>query len=171
MRNLEYTVVICLFVVSSVLIACGSQPTSTSPALTPTPLSTDVPASAATISPTSTPFPTPAEAAPEETFTRVGNVAHLDGQHGVSGKAIVAGLQTLIIQTFTFDGKGPRADIRLVQGQNYAEPAVVLLELDRPYEGEFLRIIIPSSVGPDDADSIAVYCEETGEVYAAAKFQ
>ncbi len=120
----------------------------------------------------STPFATAGEAAPEETFTKVGHVAHLDGQHSVSGKTIVARLQTLIIQTFTFDGKGPQADICLVQGQDYAEPAAVLFELEnRPYEEEFLRLIIPSSVGPDDADSIAVYCEETGEVYAIAKFE
>ncbi|MGM0400888.1 MAG: hypothetical protein ACQEQT_06270, partial [Chloroflexota bacterium] len=66
----------------------------------------------------------------------------------------------------------PQADIRLVKGQDYADPAAVLLELEsRPYEEEFLRLTIPSSVGPGDADSIAVYCDETDEVYAVARFQ
>ena len=182
MRNCRLDVVIFLFAVVLFVVSCRADPTPTpvpmatgapTPTLTQIPFPTDTPEPTATsVPPTRTPFPTPAEEAPDETFTRVGNVAHLDGQHAVSGKATVAGLQTLIIQSFTFDGKGPKADIRLVQGQNYADLAAVLLELERrPYEEEFLRLIIPSSVGPDDADSIAVYCEETGEVYAAAKFQ
>ena len=121
--------------------------------------------------PSWTPFPTPDEPAPDETFAGVGNVANLAGQYGVSGKAVVAGLQTLIIQGFNYDGKGSAPDIRLVLGQDYASPAVVLLQLeDRPYESELLLMQIPSSVGPGVADTIAVYAPETGEVYAAARF-
>ena len=118
-----------------------------------------------------TPFPTPAEVAPERTFTDVGDVAKLSGEHAVSGKAIVAGLQTLIIQKFYFDGKGPKADIRLVKDQDYENPAVIVFELEqKPYEDTFLLVRIPSSAGPGSANSIAVYCPETGEVYAVAKF-
>ena len=121
--------------------------------------------------PNRTPFPTPDEPAPDETFAGVGNVANLAGEHGVSGKAVVAGLQTLIIQGFNYDGKGSVPDIRLVLGNDYDSPAAVLLQLEaRPYESEFLFLQIPSSVGPGTADTIAVYAPETGEVYAAARF-
>mgnify|MGYP001038562071 CR=1 FL=1 len=124
-----------------------------------------------TRAPTNTPFPMPVGPAPEKTFTEVGSVARLAGSHGVSGKAVVAGLQRLIILRFNFDGKGPKADIRLVKGENYAEPAAVLYELEqRAYHDEVIGVVIPSSAGPDSADSIAVYAPGTGEVYAVAKF-
>lgn len=179
MRNFRYAAVISLLVLLfSVLVACGMRseqgPVSTATSVavsTATPLPTGTPVPTETFSSTRTPFPTPVKEAPKETFASVGNVAYLNGHHDVSGKAIVAGLQTLIIQRFSFDGKGPNADIRLVQGQNYADPAAVLLDLEaRSYDEEFLRLIIPSSVGPDDADNIVVYCEETNDVYAVAKF-
>ena len=58
-----------------------------------------------------------------------------------------------------------------MKGQDYGDPAAILLELEtKPYEGEFLRLIIPSSVEPKEADSIAVYCAETAELYAVGKF-
>lgn len=132
---------------------------------------TATPVPTATPSPPPTPFPTAQEVAPEKTFTAVGNVAILSGEHGVSGKAIVMGLQTLIIQGFNYDGKGPRADIRLVKGEDYEGPAAILTELDqRPYEDELVYAIIPSSAGPGTADRIAVYCPETGQVYAWSTF-
>jgi len=121
---------------------------------------------------TATPFPDSQEPAPEQTFTLVGNVGHLEGDHDVSGKAIVAGLQTLIIQGFTFDGKGPQADLRLVKEQDYARPAAVLIALEqRPYEDEFFLLRIPNSVTRDNADRLVVYAPETGEVYAETTFQ
>ena len=96
----------------------------------------------------------------------------LDGTHGVKGKAIVAGLQTLIIKDFTFDGKGPTADARLVKGDDYANPALVVLALEqRPYEGEFLLFTIPSTVAPENADRLVIYAPETGEVYAETTFE
>jgi hypothetical protein len=109
--------------------------------------------------------------APEETFSSVGNVAELSGTHDVAGKAIVAGLQTIIIQGFTFDGKGPQADLRLIKGDDAANPAAILLVLEqRPYAGEFLLVRIPAAVGPGAADSLAVYCPETGETYGVGRF-
>ena len=124
-----------------------------------------------TAAPAPTPFPTAAEVAPEETFARVGDVALLSGEHGISGKAIVMGLQTLIIQSFNFDGKGPVVDIRLVKGEDYEHPAAILIELEqRTYGNELVYAIIPSAAGPGTADRIAVYNTETGEVYAWATF-
>jgi hypothetical protein len=147
------------------LIACGS-------AATPMPREATAPAPATPAVPTPTAVPTANEPAPAETFVQVGSVAQLAGQRGIQGKAIVAGLQTLIIQDFSFDGKGPQADIRLVKGQDYAQPALILLELAaRAYDHETLHITIPSSVGPGAADSLAVYCRETGEVYAVGRFE
>ncbi|MCD6520339.1 MAG: DM13 domain-containing protein [Anaerolineae bacterium] len=162
------------------LTGCSSQPTPTplptatatptpQPSATPSPTATPIPSS--TPKPTATPFPTRSEKAPGETFTKVGNVAQLKGEHGITGKAVVAGLQTIIIQGFTFDGKGPRADIRLVKGRDYQNPVAILLELEQhPYEGVLLLLHIPSSVKPGSADTIAVYCPETGQVYASGTF-
>jgi hypothetical protein len=122
--------------------------------------------------PVSSPFPTPAEVAPEETFRQVGSVAHLSGEHGVSGKAIVAGLQTLIIQSFTYDGKGSQADIRLVNGDELDDPAHVLIELeDRPYDAEFFLLPIPSSLGRGSADRIVVYSRADGKAYGVGVFE
>ena len=149
-----------------------SRPASTAtPVPSATPEASATPVPTATLIPTLTPFPTLAELAPKATFTKVGNVAQLSGEHGVSGKAVVAGLQTLIIQGFNFDGKGPKADIRIVKGEDHAQPAAILLELDQqPYDNRLLLMNIPSSAEPGSADSIAVYCPETGETYAVAVF-
>jgi len=125
----------------------------------------------ATVEPSPTPYPTASELAPEETFATVGNTAAFSGAHGVTGKAIVAGLQTLIIQGFYYDGKGVAPDIRLVLGDDYANPAAVLMVLEqRAYVDETLYMIVPSAAGPGTADSIAVYSPETGEVYASQSF-
>ncbi|NLD44545.1 MAG: DM13 domain-containing protein [Chloroflexi bacterium] len=125
----------------------------------------------APVAATVTPLPEPQAPAPEQTFTQVGNVGEFQGSHGVGGKAIVAGLQTLIIQSFTFDGKGPAADLRLVHGDAYAEPAAILGTLEpRAYESEMLLYIIPAEVTPDNADRLVVYAPETGEVYAETTF-
>lgn len=144
------------------MAACGTTPSVTAvPSVEPT-------TESSTVQPATT--PTSGELAPEETFTQVGNVATLTGDHGVTGKAIVAGLQTLIIQGFSFDGKGSAVELRLVMGQNYANPALVLpLEL-RAYDKEMLTFSIPAKVGPGSADSIVVYCPETAQAYAVAQF-
>lgn len=162
------------------LMAC--QPTATvTPAPTmvarqlPTqvePTATIAPTTAPTAPPANTLIPTPDEVAPEETFAKVGNIAALKGDHGVEGKAMVAGLQTLIIQGFKFDGKGPQADVRLVLGDKVEEPAAILLALEsRSYDNEMVVLRIPNAAGPGTANSIAIYCPETGETYALAKFQ
>jgi len=144
-RASRMIVLICLVVACS---ACGPKATPTPPpTATPAPSATPLPT--ATVLPSPTPFPTASEPAPEQTFTAVGNTATFSGLHGVSGKAIVAGLQTLIIQGFSYDGKGPAADIRLVLGEDYANPAAVLLQLEqREYKDEVLIITVPSSAGP-----------------------
>lgn len=169
METEMHKLILRLLLVSLVLLLAGCDPkTAPRPGATAV---LQVPAQP-TLKPTPTPFPTPNEPAPERTFTAVGNVAELNGSHGITGRAVVAGLQTLIIQSFTFDGKGPQADIRLVKGQDYKNPAIVLLKLDqRAYEGEVLLLLIPSTVQPGSADSIAVYCPETDEVYASGLFQ
>jgi len=177
--------VITIILMLIIFTGCGLVATSTTPD-TPTPvptptftplptetaLPTETPEPTATPPPTVTPFPTPAEVAPERTFARVGDVAHLAGTHDVAAKAIVAGLQTLIIQRFNYDGKGPQPDIRLVKGDDYENPAVVLVELEaRVYKDEFFLVHIPSSVGPGTADSIAVYSTDENTAYAVATFE
>ena len=163
-----------LMILLATLAGCRAVP-ARAPEAAPSPTLTATPAPSATpeptVPPTRTPFPTPAEVAPEATFATVGAVAEFSGAHEVTGKAVVAGLQTLIIQAFSFDGKGPRVDIRLVRGEDYANPVAILVELEpRVYAHEMVFTRIPATAGPDTADSIAVYCPETGEVYAAAKF-
>ena len=159
-----------------ILVACvpltpTPEPADAPPVAVEAP--TETPEPTLTVAPTMTHYPTPVEVAPDQTFTPVGSVAHLAGEHGVAGKAIVTGLQTLIIAGFHYDGKGPQADIRLVNGENYDEPAAILLVLDqRPYDGvQPLIMVIPNSAGPGTADSIAVYVPETGEVYAHVAFE
>lgn len=160
----------------SVLVSCGPSATSapTSHAVGSPAAVLDVPDSphpTGTAVPSPTPFPVANEPAPERTFAKVGSVVQLESTYGISGKAIVAGLQTLIIQGFHYDGKGPRLDIRLVKGEEYENPVAILLELEpRAYRGELLYVIIPSSAGPGTADTIAVYSPETGEAYAMATF-
>jgi hypothetical protein len=161
---------IVLFALAAALLA-GCVPFITPLPRDFTPQVAETPTPAVTATPAATPFPTPAEVAPEQTFTAVGDVAILEGEHGVSGKAIVMGLQTLIIQVFNYDGKASQADIRLVKGEDYDNPAAILVELEqRPYEDEIIFASIPASVGPDAADTIAVYNPETGEVYASSEF-
>lgn len=154
--------------VMALLAGCvgGAVRVSLAPAADPEPAPSGAPARQPTA------FPTPAEVAPERTFTEVGNVGSLEGTHGVQGQAVVAGLQTLIIQGFTFDGKGPAAEIRLVKAPDYASAAAVLATLEgRPYAGEFLLLTIPSSVTRENADRLVIYAPETGEVYAETTFQ
>ena len=145
------------------------EPTATASATLPP---TETPEPTITPLPSTTPPPTPVGVAPEETFASVGSVAHLQGEYAISGKAVVAGLQTLIILMFSYDGKGPQADIRLVNGDDYEHPAAVLLELEsRPYEGEFLHLGIPADAGPGTADRVVVYSSDAGEVLAEGTFE
>jgi hypothetical protein len=142
------------------------------PTLTGTPEPTVASTPTCTVIPSPTSFPTPAENAPEVAFAGVGSSARLEGSHEISGKAVIAGLQTLIIQGFTFDGKGPRPDVRLVLGDDIENPAAILLELEpRRYDREMVFTHVPSSVTSDTADSIAIYNPETKETYALAKFE
>jgi hypothetical protein len=167
--------------------ACRSEspsaeiaPTATAPNVSPTPEPTHTrtpePTVASTpthtVIPSPTPFPTPAESAPAAAFAGVGSSAGLEGSHEVSGKAVMAGLQTLIIQGFTFDGKGPRPDVRLVLGNDVENPAAILVELEpRRYDRELVFTHVPSSVTSETADSIAIYNPETKETYALAEFE
>ena len=143
---------------------------------TPQPTATPLPTATATLEPTATPLPTEVptptlEPAPEAIFASVGDRAVFSGDHDASGKAVIAGLQTMIILGFNFDGKGPQADLRLVRGNDYDNPAAILVTLEaRPYAQEFLQLRIPAEAAPGTADSIAVYCPETETAYAVAKF-
>ena len=178
MKRIYWAALICTIAI--LLSAC--QPTATvTPAstlapkaalATVAPTSTTAPTQAPTLPPTRTLIPTPDEVAPEATFAKVGQVAMLQGSHDVEGKAMVAGLQTLIIQGFKFDGKGPEADVRLVLDANMDDPAAIILVLEpRVYDNEMIVMRIPTAAGPGTANSVAIYCPETGETYASAKFQ
>lgn len=114
--------------------------------------------------------PTELGGAPEAIFVEVGSTATLSGQHGVSGKAVVAGLQTLIILMFRFDGK-VRADIRLVKDDAFSEPVHIVTTLERAYDGEMLKFPIPAELGPGTANAIAVYDTDSGQVLASAIFR
>ncbi|MHB9034194.1 MAG: hypothetical protein ACYC6L_14235 [Anaerolineae bacterium] len=120
--------------------------------------------------PTTTAAPTQIGGAPEATFTAVGNTATFSGENGTSGKAVVAGLQTLIILTFSFDGKA-QADLRLVKASDPAKAALILTKLERAYNKETLQFVIPNELAPDSADSIAVYDTAKNKVLAIATFQ
>ena len=114
--------------------------------------------------------PTTLNGAPEETFIAVGSTTTFTGLNAIEGKAVVAGLQTLIILGFHFDGK-VKADIRLVKGTDYANPIYVFTELNRAYDAEVLQFAIPGHLTPGSADTIAVYDTENNQVLAAGVFQ
>jgi len=129
--------------------------------------------------PTSQPHSTPSLAsstssteesgAPEATFMPVGSTAQWDEQDGTSGKAVVAGLQTLIIIGFTYDGKA-QADLRLVNASDPDTAVHILTRLDRAYTQEVLQFAIPHDLGPGTADSIAIYDTRSERVLAIATF-
>ena len=83
---------------------------------------------------------------------------------------MVAGLQTLIILGFHFDGK-VKADLRLVQSGNPGQAVHIYAELDRAYDGEVLQFSIPAELTPGSADTIAVYDVDSDQVLAQALFQ
>jgi hypothetical protein len=73
---------------------------------------------------------------------------------------------------FSFDGKGPPTELRLVKGTAYENPAAILMKLEqRAYSKETLQIILPPTAAPGSADSIALYCPETREAYAVGRFR
>ena len=174
MKKLHYLLTGLLVLL--LVAACAKATPTPQPTSTPMPTATATPEPTATLEPTATPIPTEVptptlEPAPEAIFAPVGYRAVFSGDHGVSGKAVVAGLQTMIILGMNFDGKGPEADLRLVLGDDYDNPIVILAELEqRPYEAEFMQLRIPADAAPGTADSIAVYCPETETAYAVAVF-
>jgi hypothetical protein len=168
MRRICY--LLCIICISLSLLACNK---------TPIPGATVQPAIQAQNTATSDPnnpdntetvSPTALGGAPEDTFIAVGSTAPLTGLNGIEGKAVVAGLQTLIILGFHFDGK-VKADIRLVKGTDYATAVYVFTQLDRAYDAETLQFTIPGHLAPGSADTIAVYDTESNQVLAAGIFQ
>nr|MBC7244970.1 DM13 domain-containing protein [Chloroflexota bacterium] len=163
--------VIALYLIAAgILASCQAAPTATPTVSTPpaTPTSTAVLAT-----PTIKIWPTASAVAPDEPVIPVGYVATFqDTQHGVSGKAVMAGLQTIVISNFTYDGQGPLADIRLVKEGELDKAVAILAKLEqRPYQQELLVLTVPSDLKPGDADSIAVYCEELKASFGWGRFQ
>ena len=151
------------------LSACSPAPTPT-PIPTATATFTPQPTDTPTVTPLPSRYPTSTTPAPEEAFTEVGSIADFSGE-STSGRAVVAGLQTIVIREFVFDGQCTKADIRLGKEGQFDQPAGILTTLEaRPYNKETLVLTIPLEVTPDKADSIAVYCVETGEVLGWGRF-
>ncbi|MCE5259586.1 MAG: hypothetical protein LLG44_11115 [Chloroflexi bacterium] len=157
MRRIKLVIAVLSMV--SVLTACGATSS-----ITPTAQPTAVLESVTTVAPTEE------GGAPEATFTEVGSTATLSGQNGAAGKAVVAGLQTLIIVSFSFDGKA-QADLRLVKASDPGTAAYVLTKLERTYSNETLQFTIPGELGPGTADSIAVFDIKSGQALAIATFK
>jgi hypothetical protein len=164
---LYYVVMVLALVIVTILCMC--QPVNLAQYVQPTPTSTpwDVP-------PTPPPEPTPTYAcqtylplivsastcdddvAPEKTFTDVGSVARFSGFNGLSGTAVVAGLQTMIITSFSFWG-GTHASIWLAKWPNLDEPLLKLCDLEpRAYVNETLMYHIPCWMVYGSADFIVI---------------
>lgn len=157
------TIIVCL------LAGCQATPTSTPQVpTTAQPTATAIPPT-----PTTKVWPTSSTPAPEEPVIPVGHTTTLqDTQHGVSGKAVMAGLQTILINEFTYDGQGPAVDVRLVKEGDLGEAVVVLGKLEqKPYDRELLIFTVPSDLKPGDADSISVYCSELQASFGWGLFQ
>jgi hypothetical protein len=95
-----------------------------------------------------------------------------DTQHGVAGKAVMAGLQTIVITNFTYDGQVADADIRLIKEGDFANAVAVLGKLEqKAYSNELLVLTVPSHLQPWEADSIAVYSSELQASLGSGRFQ
>lgn len=179
-----------LALILATTIACGSRSVPTPVPAVPTaaPTATVVPTTVPTV--TEEPAPTetasataPAEATPDPaqpreeesprlTFAEIGSRVALSGEHGIKGNIIVAGSQTLIIQAFTYDGNCPKAEVRLIRGTEIDAPVATLLQIEaRAFEREMLRAKIPDDIGAGDADSVIIYCADTQEALAIARFR
>jgi len=178
MSKVAMILMVALLVVPLGGCAKTPDPTATPvpPAATLVPTSTLIPTATlvptATFVPTPTPFPTSMTPAPEEAFFELGSKAILQGEsHNVAGSAMVAGLQTIVMRGFTYDGACEGADIRLGMADNFDEPAGVLMVLEnRAYNDEILVLTVPNHVNRGKADSIAVYCPATNEVHGWGQF-
>ncbi|NLV73457.1 MAG: DM13 domain-containing protein [Chloroflexi bacterium] len=157
--------VILLLVLSLVGCTQAATPTAISP--------TNAPASMGEAAPEApseeNAVPTEEGGASAETFTLVGNTATLAGSDAITGKAIVAGLQTLIIVSFTYDGKAP-ADLRLIMADKPDAPVLIVAKLERAYDNEMLQFKLPNGMVLGSANTIAVYDTEAGLVLASGQF-
>ncbi len=160
---------LCILVL---MIGTGCRSAATPGPQTPTPL-VQATSAALPATPTLEIWPTASTPAPDEPVIPVGYTAVFqDTQHNVSGKAVMAGLQTIVISGFTYDGLGPPADIRLVKGGDFGHAVAILARLEqRPYEQEWLVLTVPSDLKPGDADGIVVYCEELKASFGWGRFQ
>ncbi|MBC7261798.1 MAG: hypothetical protein H5T63_07260, partial [Chloroflexi bacterium] len=127
---------LCILILA-IGIGCRSVATPT-PAV-PTPLAQPT-LTAPPATPTLKVWPTALTPAPDEPVVPIGySAVFQDTQHNVSGKAVMAGLQTIVISGFTYDGLGPPADIRLVKGEDFDHAVAILVTLEqRPYDQEWL---------------------------------
>lgn len=160
---------VLLTVIVCVLAGCQAAPTATPQVpTTARPTATAIPPT-----PTMKVWPTSLTPAPEQPVIPVGHTTTFqDTQHGVSGKAIMAGLQTILINEFTYDGQGPAVDVRLVKEGDLGKAVAVLGKLEqRPYDRELLVFNVPADLKPGDADSISVYCYEFEASFGWGRFQ
>ena len=179
MRRLVVALVIVFVLVT---VACSPEPTPepTAEATVAEPMVTVV-LTIAPPEPTPTPtlVPTPImnatvdSPAPEEAFADVGSIARFSSDDdAVMGRAILAGLQTLIIRDFSYQVDCTGADIRLGKEGTFDQPSAVLIDLEeREYTLEMMVLSLPPEVNADNTDSIALYCEETGEVLGWGTFR
>ncbi len=148
-------------------VACQSQPTPTA-SPPPQPTLTPVPPS-----PTIVVWPTSSTPAPEEPVIRVGDVAVLgDTLSGVAGKAIMAGLQTIILNNFSYDGSCGNVEVRLVKEESRETVVSVLGRVEtRPYDNETLIFTVSSDLQPGSANSILLHCAESNTSLGWGRFK
>jgi hypothetical protein len=160
---------LCILVL---LIWSGCRSVATLTPIMPTPLAQPT-LTKPSATPTMKVWPTASTPAPDEPVIPIGySAVFQDTQHAVSGKAVMAGLQTIVISGFTYDGQSPPVDIRLVKGEDLDHAVAILARLEqRAYEQEWLVLTVPSHLKPGDADSIAVYCEELKASFGWGRFQ
>jgi len=120
-----------------------------------------------------TPIPTPVEVAPECTFTDVGNTARFTGPHGLSGLIVVAGLQTIVIPGFCWNGEPEQLKIEMLHedAEGYLETVAVLTRLRQyRYVNRILVLQVPAWIGHEDASIVAFRGARTGTTYVIVEF-
>ena len=110
----------------------------------------------------------------DETHEKVGWTAELETkQHNVGGTARIVDDCTVVIENFTYDGRG--INVRLYGAATHGEytegyPMTEDLVRDSAYTGERLVATLPDDKTLDDLGGVSVWCVDVGVDFGSAEF-
>ena len=109
----------------------------------------------------------------EATHAKIGQAAVLSNRfHGVGGTARIVDDCTIVIEDFTYDGRG--IDVRIYGGLggDFGRGFPISEDLLRatPYRGETLTLRLPADRTLDDLDGVSVWCVDAAVSFGAGAF-